>query len=173
MDYSGTQIIRVLVLSFMTTCICKAEDITIRYNGTTAKVTQKVRDSVNVSVEGAHVNIESLYTDHKLTLKLTGNSDDGQLNLKTAGKAKITLDGLTLTSQEGAPICLKNKKKAEVSVAKGTNNSLTIMACKDTANHKSAAIWARTNFCSLARVCSTSPVQVTVVAASRQRKTSP
>ena len=143
MDYSATQIIRVLVLSFMTTCICKAEDITIRYNGTTAKVTQKVRDSVNVSVEGAHVNIESLYKDYKLTLKLTGNSNDGQLNLKTAGKAKIMLDGLTLASQEGAPICLKNKKKVEVSVAKGTNNSLTITACNDTANHKSAAIWAK------------------------------
>jgi hypothetical protein len=143
MDNSGIQIIRVLVLSFMTTCICKAEDITIHYKGATAKVTQKVKDSVNVSVEGANVNIESLYKDHKLTLKLTGNSDDGQLNLKTAGKAKITLDGLTLTSQEGAPIYLKNKKKAEVSVAKGTNNSLTITACNDTANHKAAAIWAK------------------------------
>ena len=143
MNHTATQIIGVLALSFMTTCSCKAEDITIRYKGETAKVTQKVRDSVNVSVEGAQVNIESLYTDHKLTLKLTGNSDDGQLNLKTAGKAKITLDGLTLTSQEGAPICLKNKKKAEVSVAKGTNNSLTITACNDTANHKAAAIWAK------------------------------
>ena len=99
------------MLFLVLVCVCRAEDITIRYKGTTAKITQKVKDSVNVTLEGAKVNIESFYTDRKLTLKLTGNSDDGQLNLKTAGKAKVTLDGLTLTSQEGAPICLRNKKK--------------------------------------------------------------
>ena len=129
----------VLVLA----CVCCAEDITICYKGTRAKVTQEVKDSVNVTVEGAKVSIESIYTDRKLTLKLTGNSDDGQLNLKTAGKAKVTLDGLTLTSQESAPICLKNKKKVEIAVAKGTENTLTITACTDTANHKAATIWAK------------------------------
>lgn len=143
MNHTVTQVIRVLILSFMTICVCKAEDITIRYKGATAKVTQKVKDSVDVTVEGSKVNIESRYTGHKLTLKLMGNSDDGQLNLKTAGKAKVTLDGLMLTSQEGAPICLKNKKKVEMSVTKGTENSLTITACNDTANHKAAAIWSK------------------------------
>ena len=122
---------------------CHAEDITIRYNGGTAKVSQKSKDSVNVTVEGAKVNIESLYKDHKLTLRLSGKSDDGQFVLKTAGKAKVTLDGLTLISQEGAPIELKNKKKVEISLAKGTKNTLTITACKDTANHKAATIWAK------------------------------
>jgi hypothetical protein len=123
--------------------VCQAEDITIRYNGMTAKVTQQKKDSVNVTVDGAKVNIESLYQGHKLTLRLTGKSDDGQLVLKTAGKAKVTLDGLTLTSQEGAPLDLKNKKKVEIVAAKGTENTLTITACNDTANHKAATIWAK------------------------------
>jgi hypothetical protein len=120
-----------------------AEDINIRYKGTTAKVTQNVKDSVKVTVDGATVSIESLYKDHKLTLSLTGKSDDGRLNLKTAGKAKVKLEGLTLTSQEGAPIDLKNKKKVEIVATKGTKNTLTITACQDTANHKAAAIWAK------------------------------
>jgi len=123
--------------------VCKAEDITIRYNGSTAKVTQKVKDSVTVTTEGASVRIESLYKDHKLTLLLKGKSDNGQLILKTAGKANVTLDGLELTSQEGAPLDLKNKKKVEVTAAKGTVNTLTITACNDTANHKAATIWAK------------------------------
>ena len=123
--------------------VCKAEDITIRYNGSTAKVTQKVKDSVTVTTEGASVRIESLYKDHKLTLRLKGKSDNGQLILKTAGKANVTLDGLELTSQEGAPLDLKNKKKVEVPAAKGTVNTLTITACNDTANHKAATIWAK------------------------------
>ena len=131
------------VLAFMMVSVCHAEDITIRYKGSTAKVEQKVKDSVNVTVNGSKVSIESLYTNHKLTLRLMGKSDDGQLILKTAGKAKVKLDGLTLTSQEGAPLDLKNKKKVEIVVANGTKNTLTITACNDTANHKAATIWAK------------------------------
>ena len=131
------------VLPFLIGNVCHAEDITIRYKGTTAKVSQQTKDSVKVTVNGACVNIESLYEDHKLTLLLTGKSDDGQLILKTAGKAKVKLDGLTLTSQEGAPLDLRNKKKVEVVAANGTDNTLTITACNDTANHKAATIWAK------------------------------
>ena len=122
-------------LPLMMSSVCHAEDITIRYKGATAKVEQKAKDSVKVSVDGAKVDIESMYKDHKLTLRLTGKSDNGQLMLKTAGKAKITLDNLTLTSQEGAPLDLRNKKKVEVVAVKGTKNALTITACNDTANH--------------------------------------
>ena len=131
------------ILTLIMGSVCHAEDITIRFNGTTAKVTQQTKDSVNVTVDGAKVNIESLYKDHKLTLFLTGKSDDGQLILKTAGKAKVKLSGLTLTSQEGAPLDLKNKKKVEIVATNGTKNTLTITACNDTANHKAAAIWAK------------------------------
>ena len=122
---------------------CHADDITINFKASTAKVEQKASDSVNVTVNGAKVNIESLYKDHKLTVRMKGKSDDGQLVLKSAGKVKVTLDGLTLTSQEGAPLDLKNKKKAEVVAAKGTENTLTITACNDTANHKAAVICAK------------------------------
>lgn len=131
------------VLPLMISSVCHAEDITIHYNGSKAKVTQTIKDSVKVTVKDANVNIESLYKDHKLTLLLTGKSNDGQLVLKTAGKAKVKLNGLNLTSQEGAPIELKNKKKVEIVAVKGTKNTLTVTACKDTANHKGAVIWAK------------------------------
>ena len=130
-------------LALMMGCACYAEDITITYNGAKAKVKQAVKDSVTVKVKGANVNIESLYKDHKLTLLVTGKSNDGQLMLKTAGKAKIKLDNLNLTSQEGAPICLKNKKKVEIVAHKGTKNTLTVTACNDTVNNKGAVIWAK------------------------------
>ena len=132
-----------LALPLLMSSVCHAEDITIRYNGTSAKVEQSLKDSVKVTVKGANVNIESLYQDHKLTLLLKGKSDNGQLTLKTAGKAKVTLQGLNLTSQEGAPLDLKNKKKVEVVAAKGTENTLSITACNDTVNHKAAVIWAK------------------------------
>lgn len=137
------RIVLFCLLPFVADGECHAEDITVRYKGATAKVTQQTKDSVKVSVNGASVNIESLYQDHKLTVLLTGKSDNGQLTLKTAGKAKVKLDGLTLTSQEGAPIDLRNKKKVEVVATKGTENTLTITACTDTANHKAATIWSK------------------------------
>ena len=131
-----------LALYIMITGVCLAEDITIRFDGSKAKVRQTIRDSVTVTVNGACVHIESLYEGRKLTLMLKGKSDNGQVILKTAGKAKLTLDGLELTSQEGAPLELKNKKKVEVAV-KGNKNTLAITACNDTANHKAAVIWAK------------------------------
>ena len=131
------------MLTLMTVGVCQAEDVTIRYDGASAKVKNKAKDSVTVVVDGASVNIESLYNTHKLTLRLSGRSDDGRLVLKTAGKAKVTLNGLMLTSQEGAPLWLKNKKKVEVEAAKGTENTLTVTACTDTTNNKGAVIWAK------------------------------
>ncbi len=131
------------LVPFMMGNVCHAEDITVRYNGAKAIVKQQTKDSVSVTVDGASVSIESQYKEHQITLLLTGKSDNGQLTLKTAGKAKVKLDNLTLTSKEGAPLCLKNKKKVEVVAAKGTTNSLTITACNDTANHKAATIWAK------------------------------
>ena len=130
-------------LTLLMVNVCQAEDITIIYKGNTAKVKQHVKDSVSVTVEDAHVSICSTYQSHKLTVRLSGKSEDGQFILKTAGKAKVKLDGVNLTSQEGAPIWLKNKKKVEISAAKGTENSLTIVACNDTVNHKDACIWAK------------------------------
>ena len=122
---------------------CLAEDITIQFKGNTAKVEQQAKDSVSVTVDGAHVSINSTYQTHKLTVRLSGQSEDGQLVLKTAGKAKVNLDGVNLTSQEGAPLWLKNKKKVEIAAAKGTKNSFTITTCTDTVNHKDACIWAK------------------------------
>ena len=131
------------VLAVMAVGVCEAEDVTVRFDGTAAKVKNKVTDSVTVVVDGANVSIESQYKTHKLTVSLSGKSNDGQVMLKTAGKAKVTLNGLNLTSQEGAPLWLKNKKKVSVVAAKGTENTLTITACTDTANHKGAAVWAK------------------------------
>lgn len=131
------------MISMMMGGVCHAEDITICYDGASVKVTQTRKDSVVVAVDRAYVDIKSKYKDHILTVRLTGSSNDGQLNLKADGKVRICLDNLTLTSQEGAPLCLKNKKKTEVVVPKGTESTLSIAACNDTVNHKGAVVWAK------------------------------
>ena len=47
------------MLTLMLGNVCKAEDITISFDGSTAKVEQTKKDSVKVTVKGAQVNIES------------------------------------------------------------------------------------------------------------------
>ena len=139
----NNKIIIACALSLLTGNMCHAEDITIRFDGSKAKVKQQVKDSVTVEVNGAHVSIASAFQTHKLTVAVSGKSNDGQLILKTDGKAKVKLNKLDLTSQEGAPLWLKNKKKVEIEAANGTENTLTLTACNDTANNKSAVIWAK------------------------------
>ena len=139
----NNKIIIACALSQLTGSMCHAEDITIRFDGSKAKVEQQVKDSVTVEVNGAHVSIASAFQAHKLTVAVSGKSNDGQLILKTDGKAKVKLNKLDLTSQEGAPLWLKNKKKVEIEAANGTENTLTLTACNDTANNKSAVIWAK------------------------------
>ena len=133
----------VLVAALCCMTAVQAADVTIRYNGQKATVKQQKSDSLSVSVKGACVTVVSTYKAHRLTLELEGKSNDGQLVLKTAGKAQVKLKGLELTSQEGAPIWLKNKKKVEVVAYKGTQNTLTVAACQDTANYKAAVIYAK------------------------------
>ena len=132
-----------LCLGTMMSGVSNAQDITVTYNGSKAKVKQSLKDSVTVTVNGTTVNIDSRYEGRKLTLLLTGQSNDGQLILKNQGKVKVTLNNLSLNSQEGAPFHFKNKKKVEIKAPKGTENTLTITACNDTVNHKAATIWAK------------------------------
>ena len=132
-----------LCLGTMMSGVSNAQDITVTYNGSKAKVKQSLKDSVTVTVNGATVNIDSRYEGRKLTLLLTGQSNDGQFILKNQGKVKVTLDNLSLTSQEGAPFHFKNKKKVEIKAPKGTESTLTITACNDTVNHKAATVWAK------------------------------
>ena len=133
----------ILFLGAMMSGIGHAQDITVTYNGSKAKIKQSLKDSVTVTVNGATVNIDSRYEGHKLTLLLKGQSNDGQLIMKNQGKVKVTLNNLSLNSQEGAPFHFKNKKKVEIKAPKGTENTLTITACNDTVNHKAATVWAK------------------------------
>lgn len=123
---------------------CASDVVTIRYNGSKVEVSKvDASDSVSVKTDGAKVYVENLAKNNALTFRLSGKSNDGTFILKTSSKDKIELDNLTLQSTEGAPIWLKNKKKVEIKSLHGTKNTLTITACKDTANLKAAVIYSK------------------------------
>ncbi|MBQ9361817.1 MAG: carbohydrate-binding domain-containing protein [Bacteroidaceae bacterium] len=124
---------------------CQADTITVTYNEDKQPVVSPLElEGLKISINNGTVKIKDGRTEPtELTFVLKGKSNDGSFKLNTDAKTRILLDGLTLTSKAGAPLHLKNKKRVEIVAADGTENTLTITACTDTATQKAAVIWAK------------------------------
>lgn len=134
------------IVSLLSMCCMACSDnvVTVKYNGQLVEVSDvEDSDSLIIKTEGTKVCIENIATQRATTIRLAGQSDNGQFVLKTRTKDRIELDGVRLQSAEGAPIWIKNKKKVAVLALNGTENTLTVTACKDTAHLKSAVIYAK------------------------------
>lgn len=120
---------------------CVGSGIVVTFDGENVTAEPSKADSVEVTIKGTAVSIENHAESTPLLITLRGKSNDGRVQLKTRTKDRIVLDDLSLTSNEGAPLVLNNKRRITVE-AEG-NNSLTVTACNDTAKHKSSGIWAK------------------------------
>lgn len=138
----GTAILMGLAMLINTNCTSYHNDVTITYSQDSAKVTIANNDSIKVKVNGAQVELRSKYKSHELNVLVSGDCKNGRLVLTSKGKATVHLNNLSLTSQEGAALWLKNKKTVEIDAMRGTRNNLTVTACVDTAS-KAAVIWAK------------------------------
>lgn len=123
-------------------CTTKVQELNVTFTGPKAEVSQPDNDSLSIKIDGAHVNIDSKYIQ-EITINISGQSEDGSLKLKSQGKVKLKLNGVSINSAEGATLWLQNNKRVEIVAAKGTQNTLRLAECKDTANHKQAVIWAK------------------------------
>lgn len=105
--------------------------VTVAYSGNSAQVTiaGNVMQHIGATVNGAHVSItqgNGISDDTgKVEYILSGSSSDGEFYLKGDYKMDLTLNGVTLINPNGAPIDIQNGKKVNVSVKKGTENTLT------------------------------------------------
>ena len=105
--------------------------VKIVYSGTSAKVTVagNVAQYVTATVNGAYVSIDQSNTDavdgDEITYQLSGSSSDGQFALSGSYKTTVSLAGVDLTCATGAAISIDNKKRIQVSVKNGTENTLT------------------------------------------------
>lgn len=104
--------------------------VNVSYNGSDAQVTiaGNIAQHVSATVSGAHVSItqdEGIGDDTgKVEYILSGESSDGQFYLAGNYKMDMTLAGLTLTNPSGPAIYIDNGKKINISVQKGTENTL-------------------------------------------------
>ena len=104
--------------------------VNIVYDGSTATVViaGNVAPYVTATVSGAHVSITQTNTaavdGEEIAYQLSGSSTDGSLTLDGTYKCTIQLAGLTLTNPNGAAIDIGNKKRIQLSVKNGTQNTL-------------------------------------------------
>ena len=95
--------------------------IAIVYNGTSATVSGDV-DGVEVSVNGAHVTVNSTV---KCAYELSGNSSDGSFKLYSEKKYSVVMNNLTLTNPTGPAINSQSGKRGYYVMADGTYLTLS------------------------------------------------
>lgn len=105
--------------------------VSISYDGNKAQVViaGNIAPYITATVSGAHVSIiqgDGIGDDTgKVEYTLNGESSDGQFYLEGSYKMDMTLAGLTLTNPSGPAIYIDNGKKINISVQKGTENTLS------------------------------------------------
>lgn len=98
------------------------ETVSIEYAGDKATI-GNLPEGVEATVDGAGVIINS--TIKGVNYELTGSSSDGYFKIYSEKKFQLTLNGVTLTNTSGAAINIQSGKRAFVTLADGTKNSLT------------------------------------------------
>lgn len=103
----------------------------IQYSGNTATavIPFALSRKVSVSIDGAYVSATSSAIDgDEVTYKLAGQSTDGAFTQTGQYKCTLSLEGLSLTSKQGAAIDIANGKRINVILADGTENTLADFA---------------------------------------------
>lgn len=109
------------------------------------EVAGNVAQYVDVALSGAHVSIsQNDALPFEITYKLSGASADGEFYMTGSYKATVELSGLTLTNAtpvySGAAVCIMDGKRIDLSVKKGTENTLTDAA---TGGSQKAALYCK------------------------------
>ena len=104
----------------------------VNYNGNSATVTacSNIASYITATVSGGKVSIiqsanVSATTCGEIIYDLSGSSDNGSFYLEGYYKSTVALRGLTLTNPSGPALDIQNGKRIEVSVKRGTVNTLT------------------------------------------------
>lgn len=95
--------------------------IYINYNGSTATVTGEA-EGVTVSAATGYVEVNS--TVAGIEYVLSGTATDGAFKIYSDKKFKLTLNGVTINSNNGAAINIQSSKRIFVEAAEGTENVL-------------------------------------------------
>ena len=107
------------------TLIDKPVTPTIVWNGTNVTITNPLSEAgVTITADGGDVFIVSTASD-EVEYILSGSSESGSLHIVSAKKYQLTLNGVSLTNNDGPAINSQSGKKGTVVLQAGTTNTLT------------------------------------------------
>ena len=96
--------------------------VEIRYEGDRAIVRNPLAyEGVEVDIQGARVTVRST-TDSYVIYQLSGQSDDAMFKLYGEADYKLALNGVDITSTDGAPINLQSEASVAIEMAAATTN---------------------------------------------------
>jgi len=105
--------------------------VTVTFDGDTAYVDLGHAPNVTDTIQGAHVKLISTDTKNELEFVLQGESTHGSLYYDGPLKCRFYLNGLNLTSDQGAAIDIKCGKRVDLILNEGTENFLVDAAGGD------------------------------------------
>lgn len=105
--------------------------VTVTFDGDTAYVDLGHAPNVTDTIQGAHVKLISTDTKNELEFVLQGESTHGSLYYDGPLKCRFYLNGLNLTSDQGAAIDIKCGKRVDLILNEGTENFLADAAGGD------------------------------------------
>ena len=105
--------------------------VTVTFDGDTAYVDLGHAPNLTDTIQGAHVKLISTDTKNELEFVLQGESTHGSLYYDGPLKCRFYLNGLNLTSDQGAAIDIKCGKRVDLILNEGTENFLADAAGGD------------------------------------------
>ncbi len=104
-----------------------ARDLDIGYEESTAVLIALKGDSAEVSGDGAKAEGNVVTISDEGTYVMSGTLTDGQIvvDAEDTDKVQLVLNGVTLFSSDNAPIHIKNADKVFITLAEGSENTLT------------------------------------------------
>lgn len=102
------------------------DDIASQYNSFDAEITlNKSSATVTGSKESVEIKDKNITITKGGTYHLSGSLNDGQLNVTGTEKVKLYLDGVSIENKNGAAIVCTNEKRTIITLAEGTENTLS------------------------------------------------
>jgi hypothetical protein len=107
--------------------IVAVHQVKVVYSGSSAQVTipAALAADVTAQVTGAHVVLTNNNVSNEMEFVLSGSSTDGSFTYNGQYKTTLVLNGLTLTSGQGAAIDIQCGKRIGIVLQDGTTNTLS------------------------------------------------
>lgn len=102
------------------------DDIASQYNSFDAEINlNESSATVTGSKESVEIKDKNITITKGGTYHLSGSLNNGQLNVTGTEKVKLYLDGVSIENKNGAAIVCTNEKRTIITLAEGTENTLS------------------------------------------------